>query len=140
MTHASREPELDLIEKTYRAYFTVFQMGDARAITPYYHVPSLFLSSAGSYALTSIRDTELFFERLIYALKSRGYARSVLTQVQITPLTEDMALVNARGERWKRDGELLERISALYTMRKQDGTWRIASATMYDPERTLHLT
>ena len=131
--------ENELIEKTYRAYFTVFQMGDPRQITPYYHVPSLFLSPAGSYALNSLREAELFFERLIYALKARGYARSVLTDVQVHALTEDLALVNARGERWKRDGELLERISALYTMRKQDGSWRIASATMYDPERPLRL-
>ena len=132
--------EIDLIEKTYRAYFTVFQMGDPRAITPYYHVPSLFLSPAGSYALSSLREAELFFERLIYALKARGYARSVLTDLQVKPLTEDLALVNVRGERWKRDGELLERISALYTMRKQDGAWRIAAATMYDPERPLSLS
>jgi hypothetical protein len=129
--------ESEQIERTYRAYFTVFQMGDPRAITPYFHIPSLFLSSAGTYALTSVREAEQFFDRLIYGLRTRGYARSVLTHVQIKSLTDDLALVNARGERFKRDGELLERISALYTMRKAEGTWRIASATMYDPDRSL---
>ena len=132
--------EIDLIERTYRAYFTVFQMGDPRAITPYYDVPSLFLSPAGSHALTSVREAEQFFERLLYALRARGYARSVLTHVQVKPIAADLALVNARGERYKRDGELLERISALYTMRLAEDTWRIASATMYEPERSLDLT
>jgi hypothetical protein len=126
--------ETDLIERTYRAYFTVFQMGDPRAITPYFHLPSLFMSTSGVHALTNLRDAEQFFDRLIYGLRTRGYARSVLSEVKIKQLTEDIALVNARGERFKRDGELLERIAALYTMRKADGTWRIASATMYDPE------
>ena len=129
--------ETDQIERTYRAYFTVFQLGDPRAITPYYHLPSLFLSPSGVHALTNLRDAEQFFDRLIYGLRARGYARSVLNQVQVKQLTEDTALVNVRGERFKRDGELLEPIAALYTMRKADGTWRIASATMYDPERTL---
>lgn len=129
--------ENDLIERTFRAYFTVFQMGDPRAITPYYHVPSLVVSPAGSYALTSVRDAEQFFDRLIYGLRTRGYARSALTHVQVKTLSGDLALVNARAERYKRDGELLERISALYTMREGDGTWRIASLTMYDPDYTL---
>jgi ketosteroid isomerase-like protein len=131
--------ESELIERTYRAYFTVFQMGNPRAITPYYHLPSLFISAAGTSVLTGQQDAEQFFERLIYALRQRGYARSVLTSVQVKHLTDDLALVNVCGERYKRDGELLEQLRALYTMRKLEGTWRIASATMYDPERPLEL-
>ena len=131
--------ENELIERTYRAYFTVFQMGNPRAITPYYHLPSLFISPAGTSVLNAQQDAEQFFERLIYGLRQRGYARSVLTSVQVKHLGDDLALVNARGERYKRDGELLEQLSALYTMRKLDGTWRIASATMCDPERGVQL-
>jgi len=129
--------EHDLIERTYRAYFTVFQAGDPRAITPYYDIPSLFLSPAGSHALTNVREAEQFFDRLLYGLRARGYARSVISHLQIKSLAEDLALVNVRAERFKRDGELLEQISALYTMRKAEGTWRIASATMYDSDRVL---
>lgn len=134
----SKETE-DLIEKTYRAYFTVFQMGDPRAITPYFHVPSVFLSASGTYALNNVREVEQFFERLLYALRTRGYARSVLSHVQVKLLADDIALVNARAERFQRGGELLENISALYTMRKSDATWRIATVTMYEPSRSLDL-
>ena len=134
----SQETE-DLIEKTYRAYFTVFQIGDPRAITPYFHVPSMFLSAAGTYALNNVREVEQFFDRLLYALRTRGYARSVLSHVQVKLLADDVALVNARAERFQRDGELLENISALYTMRKSETTWRIATVTMYEPSRTLEL-
>ena len=81
----------------------------------------------------------LFFERLLYALRSRGYARSVLSHVQVKPIAADLALVNVRAERYTREGDLLERMSALYTMRQLEGTWRIASATMYEPERSLEL-
>lgn len=135
----SNETE-DLIERTYRAYFTVFQMGDPRAITPYFHVPSLFISAAGTNALTNLREVEQFFERLLYALRTRGYTRSVLNHVQVKLLADDIALVNARADRFQRDGDLLETISALYTMRKSEGTWRIATVTMYEPSRALELS
>ena len=129
-----------LIERTYRAYFTVFQMGNPRAITPYYHLPSVFLSSAGTFVLAGQQEAEQFFDRLIYGLRSRGYVRSVLTSVHVKQVADDIALVNAVGERYKADGNLLEKLSALYTMRKSDdSTWRISTALMYDPERRLEL-
>jgi ketosteroid isomerase-like protein len=133
------QSENELIERTYRAYFTVFQMGNPRAITPYYHLPSVFISPAGSFVLANQEDAEQFFDRLIYGLRSRGYVRSVLTAVQVKQVADDLALVTARGDRYKSDGELLERLSALYTVRKVDGTWRIASALMCDPERSFEV-
>jgi hypothetical protein len=131
--------EAELVEKTYRAYFTVFQIGDPRAITPYFHTPGLFISAAGTHALNNVREAEQFFDRLIYGLRNRGYVRSTLSYVQVKMLADDLALVNARAERFTRTGDLLENISALYTMRKATGTWRIATVTMYEPERTLEL-
>lgn len=131
--------EAELVEKTYRAYFTVFQMGDPRAITPYFHTPSMFISAAGSHALATVRDAEQFFDRLIYSLRSRGYSRSTIDSVQVKMLADDLALVNARAQRFTRTGDLLEKISALYLMRKAAGTWRITTVTMYEPERTLEL-
>jgi ketosteroid isomerase-like protein len=132
--------EMELIERAYRAYFTVFQMGNPRAITPYYHVPSVFISGTGTHVLASLQDAESFFERLFFTLRQRGYSRSVLSSVQVKCLSDDLALVHSRGERLQRDGQLLERLAALYTMRKSEGTWRIATAMMFDPERPLHLT
>jgi hypothetical protein len=131
--------ENDLIERTYRAYFTVFQMGNPRAITPYYHIPSVFISATTTHVLANLQDAEQFFERMFYALRNRGYSRSVLTSVQVKDLADDLALVHSRGERFASDGNLLEQLAALYTMRKVEGTWRIATATMFDPERPLDL-
>jgi hypothetical protein len=131
--------EAELIERTYRAYFTVFQIGDPRAITPYFHTPSLFISAAGTHALNNVREAESFFDRLIYGLRTRGYARSELNHVQVKLLADDLSLVNARADRFTRTGDLLERISALYTLRKHVGTWRIVTVTMYEPDRSLEL-
>jgi hypothetical protein len=131
--------EAEQVERTYCAYFTVFQMGDPRAITPYFNTPSVFISAAGTYALNTVRDAEQFFDRLIYGLRTRGYSRSVLEHVQVKLLADDLALVNARAERFTRTGDLLEKISALYTMRKASGTWRIVTVTMYEPECSLEL-
>jgi uncharacterized NTF2-like protein DUF6841 len=131
--------EIELVERTYRAYFTVFQMGNPRAITPYWHTPSLFVSPAGNFALTNVKEAEQFFERLIYAMRQTGYARSVLTSVHVKQLADDLALVHARGDRFTKEGDLLERMSGVYTMRLTDETWRIASAVMIDPECALQL-
>jgi len=131
--------ELELIENTYRAYFTVFQMGNPRAITPYYHIPSVFISPAGTFMLGKLQDAEQFFDRLLFGMRSRGYSRSVLTQVKVKQIADDIALVNSRADCYKSDGNVLEQLTALYTMRKIEGTWRIAVCTMFDPERTLEL-
>jgi hypothetical protein len=127
------------VERTYRAYFTVFQMGNPRAITPYYHVPAFFQSPEGAHLLANGQDAEQFFERLIYSLRTRGYARSVLTSVQVIQLGEDLALVNTRGERLTREGALVEPISEMYTMRQTEGTWRISTATIYEPDYPLEI-
>lgn len=132
--------ENELIERTYRAYFTVFQMGNPRAITPYYHAPCVFISAEGTFMLPNVQEAEQFFGQMIYNLRKRGYARSVLTKVQVTQLSDELALVHARGERFQSDGELLEKLNALYTFRKVEDTWRIATATMCDPERAFELT
>ena len=131
--------EVETIERTYRAYFTVFQMANPRAITPYYLVPCMFISPAGTFALGSTQEAEQFFERLIYSLRSRGYVRSVLEDVQVKQLSEELALVNMRGARYKSNRELLERVHGIYTLRKQDGVWRIAVTTMFDSNYTLDL-
>jgi hypothetical protein len=131
--------ETELIERTYRAYFTVFQMGNPRAITPYYQIPSVFVGRAGTFVLGNVQEVEQFFERTIYALRARGYARSVLTKVQVKLIAEDLALLQAVGDRFTREGDLLERMCALYTLRQSEGTWRIATVVITDPERTLEL-
>lgn len=132
--------EVELIERTYRAYFTVFQQGNPRALIPYFHTPSVFLSPGGTFVLSSVNEAEQFFSRLMYNLRSRGYARSVLTCVQVKLVSAELALLNARGERYRRDGELLERLSALYTLRKVETTWRIATTTMCDPALPIELS
>src|SRR5262245_41818282 len=99
--------ETEPVERTFRAYFTVFQMGNSRAITPYWHIPSIFVSPEGNFALTSVRDAEQFFDRLIFALRQRGGARGVLSSVHVTQLADDLALVHARADRFTKEGELL---------------------------------
>jgi ketosteroid isomerase-like protein len=138
-TEAAVSSEVESIERTYRAYFTVFQMANPRAITPYYQIPCMFISPAGAFALASTQEAEQFFERLIYSLRARGYVRSVLEDVQVKQLSEELALVNVRGARFKNDRELLERLHGIYTMRKTDGVWRIVVATMFDSSHTLDL-
>jgi ketosteroid isomerase-like protein len=138
-SEAAVSSEVETIERTYRAYFTVFQMANPRAITPYYHVPCMFISPAGTFAFGDAQEAEQFFERLLYSLRARGYVRSVLEDVQVKQLSEELALVNTRGARYKSDRELLERLHGVYTMRKQDGVWRIVVATMFDSNYALEL-
>jgi hypothetical protein len=55
--------EIETIERTYRAHFSVFQTASPRAITPYYHVPCMFISPAGTHGFGSAQEAEHFFER-----------------------------------------------------------------------------
>lgn len=126
--------EKQLIIQTYKQYFEAFQALDPRAIVSYYHVPCVSISSGGVLVMTTGADVEAMFTRMMERLKRLGYARSELTDLRVTQLSDTIALLGIRGARYKEDGSVLEPLGATYTLRKTEGGWKMAVLTLHDPD------
>ena len=127
--------DAETIERAYKEYFEAFQTLDPRAVVPYFHVPALALTSRGTIALTSAAEVEAFFVRMMGRLKGLGYARSTITDLHITRLSDSVALLSIRGARFRADGTRLEEIGATYTLHKTGAGWKMAVLVLHDPDK-----
>ena len=111
-----------------------------RAILPYYHVPSMMISSQEVFVMATSTEVEAYFAKIMGRLKARGYARTEIKELYVKQMSDGTALLGVNLVRYKTDGEELGRLGATYTLRKIDGGWKIAVVMANDPENILQLT
>src|SRR4030042_687825 len=116
----------DAIARLYTEYVQAFQTLNARAILPYYHVPSMMISSQEVIVMATSAEVEAYFARIMGRLKARGYARTEIKELHMKQMSDGTALLGGNLVRYKTDGEELGRLGATYTLRKTDGGWKIA--------------
>ena len=63
-----------------------------------------------------------------------GFERSEWVSLNVKPLSDDTAIVSTVLDRFKSDGERLQRAGATYTLRKEDGAWKIFLIHIHEPE------
>jgi ketosteroid isomerase-like protein len=131
--------EVEDVVSAYEHYFRAFQTLDARAVLPYCYTPCVFLSSRGVVAANSESETESVFSEMMSALRTRGFAKSVWTDLSAKRLSEVTALLSTRVARLAADGRELERFGATYLLHKTDAQWKIAVLTLHDADTVVTL-
>jgi hypothetical protein len=86
--------------------------------------------------MTNPMEIEILVGRMMENLKARGYGWSELTDLQVSQMSDTIALVSVSRVRYKTDKQELERLGETYTFRKSDGAWKIAVATNHDADST----
>jgi hypothetical protein len=76
----------------------------------------------------------MVFAPALEALRSRGYGRSELTQPKLNMLSATAALVIGVADRFKTDGQPLDRAGVTYVLQKVDASWKIAVLVLHDPD------
>jgi ketosteroid isomerase-like protein len=122
------------IVQTLRDIFESFQTLDPRAMVPHYHTPCLSIAAEGVTVMATAADVEARFARVMASLKARGYARSDFSDVRVTLLGENIALLSVNGARYKTDGKVLEPLGVTYTLRKYGTAWKVVVLTRHDPD------
>ncbi|MBI2361429.1 MAG: DUF4440 domain-containing protein [Deltaproteobacteria bacterium] len=130
----------DAIAITFTAYVQAFQTLNPQAVLPYCHVPCMFISPQGVFAMTTLAEVEVLVARMMEGLKARGFARSVLRSLHTRKMSDNIALVTVSRVRYKTDGQELERLGETYTFRKTDDGWKIVVATIHDPDTVGRVT
>ena len=129
----------DSVLRVFNEYVQAFQTLRASAVGSYLHLPCMFIAPQGVTVMSNTAEVESLLDRMMEGLKTRGYARSELTDVAAISLSENIVLVSVSRARYKTDGSQLERVGETYTFRKIDNGWKIVTATVHDPDVILRL-
>lgn len=122
------------ITEVFNGYVIAFQTLKPRLVASYCHVPCMFIGSQGTRVMTTASDVESLLSAMMAALKARGYARSDITDMKVSRMSDVSALVSVRRVRYRSDGSELERLGETYTLRNVDGAWKIVTALVHDPD------
>ena len=114
-------------------YYRAFSTLDLQKILPFFHQPSLLVGQQGVFAVTNHAELAVVFTPTMEGLRSRGYGRSELSQPKLSLLSATAALVIGVAERYKTDGQPLDRAGVTYVMQKTDAGWKIAVTVLHDP-------
>ncbi|MDO8434346.1 MAG: hypothetical protein Q7S58_18245 [Candidatus Binatus sp.] len=118
------------IEEFYRGYIDAFNREDIDLFLQMFDLPYVIVS--GERAATIVADEaarQNFYTQMMIGIHNRGWARSEIDLMKAWPLGEKLAMLLADVTRYKRDGAVIERLRACYTLRHDGKTWRIVALT-----------
>lgn len=114
------------IEEFYRGYIDAFNREDIDLYLRMFDLPYVIVS--GGRAPTVVADEaarQTFYTRMMSGIQSSGWARSDIDLMKAWPLGEKLAMLLSDVTRYKRDGSVLERLRACYTLRSDGKAWKI---------------
>ena len=90
--------------------------------------PMVLVSAEGTMTFPTHVETRAFFTAQWDALRAAGFATTHADAVSVSPLGDDMALVDAHFTRRRADGSEMEQLDALYVCRRKGGDgWTVAT-------------
>jgi hypothetical protein len=114
-------------------YYRTFSTLDLQKTLAFFHEPSLLIGQRGVIAAPTHAELAVAFAPTLEDLRSRGYGRSELSRPKLTVLSATAALVIGVAERYKTDGQPLDRAGVTYVLQKADAGWKIAVIVLHDP-------
>ena len=120
--------EKQLIEAFYADYLRAFHTLDARSVVSFYAPPCLFIGDTGTVLMLDGAEIEAFFTNVIDDLKLKNYHHSEIQEMRVETLSAQLALVRGLAVRYTTDGGELERLRAVYTLRKVSDAWKFVTA------------
>jgi hypothetical protein len=122
------------IEQFYKSYIEGFNREDIDLFLQSFDLPYVVLS--GEHGATVCADEaarQRFYTQTMSAIQGRGWARSATDRTKVWPLAENLATLMADVTRYKKDGSILERLRAFYTLRNDGKSWKIVTISMANP-------
>jgi ketosteroid isomerase-like protein len=114
-------------------YYRTFSTLDLEKTSAFFHEPALLVGQRGVLAVPAHAELAVAVASTFEDLRSRGYGRSELSQPKLTMLSGTAALVIDVAERYKTDGQPLDRAGVTYVLQKTDPGWQIAVLVLHDP-------
>jgi hypothetical protein len=93
---------------------------------PWMRLPVMRFGNGSVQASTTAEEVDALYGRMVEALKGTGYARSVLSDFEITVLNQTTVLVLCDAVREKADGSVLEAFDTAYLMARDEYHWQVS--------------
>ena len=122
------------IEQFYARYIDGFNREDIDLFMQSFDRPFVVLS--GEHGATVFADEaaqQRFYTQTMIAIQGRGWSRSTIDRLKAWPLANNLATLMADVTRYKKDGSILERLRAFYTLRNDDKAWKIVTLSLANP-------
>ena len=113
-------------------YYSTFSTLDIESITPFFQEPCIFVSPQGVVAPQTADDVKDVFKLIADGLRSKAYGRSELINLKVQRLSETTMLASGIADRYKANGEELERVGVTYVLQKSGDGWKIAVTVIHD--------
>jgi hypothetical protein len=113
-------------------YYSTFSTLDIESITPFFQEPCIFVSPQGVVAPQTADDVKDVFKLIADGLRSKAYGRSELINLKVQRLSDTTMLASGIADRYKANGEELERVGVTYVLQKSGDGWKIAVTVIHD--------
>jgi hypothetical protein len=115
-------------------YYAAFSTLDPQSCLPYFHEPSLLIGPQGMGVAPTHAVLTTVFEPLMESFRARGFGRSELSVRDVKKLSASTTLVTGIANRYKADGQELDRAGVTYVMHLNDRGWKIAVLILHDED------
>jgi len=124
----------DAVRQLLTDYYRDFSTLNVQSILPYFHEPSLLIGPQGVMPVPDRAAVAAAFGPVMEGLRAKGYGRSEFELGSAQVLSASAAIVGGAAARYKKDGQLLERVGITYVLHKSDGEWKFAAVILHDPQ------
>jgi Domain of unknown function (DUF4440) len=121
------------VEAAFETYIAAFETLELERALPLYDSPVVLITAQG---VTAMHDPDVVRSQLsgmIAQLRSADYERTDFRDRRIQVLDENLALVSGLAVRIDSQGAEIGRFEAVYTLRRNENKWRVASIVIHDP-------
>jgi ketosteroid isomerase-like protein len=122
------------VEAFYRAFIDGFNREDTDMYLRSFCYPNGILSGERGMAINAKEsDQQRFYQEVMSSIQERGWDHTGVNRLQVWPIAENMAFLVADISRYKKDNSVLESGRYCYTVRKDDGAWKVLTLTEVKP-------
>ena len=115
-------------------YYKTFSMLNLEAVLPYFHEPAMLIGPQGALAAPTHSVVATAIARGMEALRASGFGRSELIVRNVKSLSATAAMVHGVAQRYKLDGQDLDRAGVTYVLHNSGSGWKIAVLILHDPD------
>jgi len=139
--------EIGTVKAQFIRYSEVFNKLKSELIPPFFHLPSMLMTTKVVATMTTAKEVESVFTQFMDFLHHQNFTRSELDidNLGAKMLSENTAIVSGAAIRYKKAPAMgaeveLERIGVTYTFRKDvSNDWKIIAGIIHNPENAITL-
>jgi ketosteroid isomerase-like protein len=126
------------IIRTLTDYADAFGRFDVKGVAGFCCQPFMMIAPSGCTALHTAGEIETAYTAIIQELRDRGYSHSIWLELYVKVLDAATAFASGVPVRFA-NGDELERVGAMYLLRKSGAEWKIAVLTTHAPGTVIQL-